>query len=210
MTGDGNSKGHDSRYCGSRKKQGEGTCTRPAGWGTNHPGWGCCKLHGGCTQTVAEGAAREQIKAAVVTYGLPVDIDPTEALLQEVRHTAGHVAWLRQRIAELEQEALIWNRAEEVEKTATEFPGIDVTSKAAPHVWIDLYHRERKHLIDVCKAAIAAGIEERRVRIAEAQGNLLADVIRGILSDLQLTPEQQARVPEVVPARLREMSTSAA
>lgn len=39
----------DRRYptCNARKRQGEGLCTRPAGWGTNHPGHGRCKLHGG-------------------------------------------------------------------------------------------------------------------------------------------------------------------
>lgn len=37
----------DSRYCGAKKRQGEGTCKRPAGWGTEHPGTGRCKLHGG-------------------------------------------------------------------------------------------------------------------------------------------------------------------
>lgn len=35
--------------CGAKKRTGEGTCTRPAGWGTDHVGTGRCKLHGGCT-----------------------------------------------------------------------------------------------------------------------------------------------------------------
>ncbi len=33
--------------CGAQKRQGEGVCTRPAGWGTDHAGYGSCKLHGG-------------------------------------------------------------------------------------------------------------------------------------------------------------------
>lgn len=34
--------------CGGLKRDGSGnTCTRPAGWGTDHPGVGKCKLHGG-------------------------------------------------------------------------------------------------------------------------------------------------------------------
>jgi|GEM_PF-3592948 len=33
--------------CGAKKKQGEGVCQQPAGWGTDHPGEGRCKLHGG-------------------------------------------------------------------------------------------------------------------------------------------------------------------
>lgn len=38
-----------SKHCGARKKQGPGLCARPAGWGTDHPGEGRCKLHGGAT-----------------------------------------------------------------------------------------------------------------------------------------------------------------
>lgn len=36
--------------CAAKKKQGEGICNRPAGWGTDHAGWGRCKLHGGVSQ----------------------------------------------------------------------------------------------------------------------------------------------------------------
>ncbi len=38
------------RICGAQRSQGGGApCTRPAGWGTTHPGEGSCKLHGGAT-----------------------------------------------------------------------------------------------------------------------------------------------------------------
>ena len=33
--------------CGAKRRQQEGACTRPAGWGTTHAGEGRCKLHGG-------------------------------------------------------------------------------------------------------------------------------------------------------------------
>ena len=39
-------------------------------------------------------------------------------------------------------------------------------------------------LVNYSKVAIAAGIEERRVQIAERQGQLLADAIRGVLAEL--------------------------
>lgn len=35
--------------CGAKKRQGDGACQRPAGWGTDHVGDGRCKLHGGST-----------------------------------------------------------------------------------------------------------------------------------------------------------------
>lgn len=37
-------------FCGARTRQG-GTCRKPAGWGTDHPGVGRCRLHGGATPT---------------------------------------------------------------------------------------------------------------------------------------------------------------
>lgn len=42
-----------THLCNSRKRQGEGYCTRPAGWGTAHVGQGRCKLHGGNGSTAS-------------------------------------------------------------------------------------------------------------------------------------------------------------
>ncbi len=37
--------------CGARNRSG-GNCAQPAGWGTDHVGFGKCKLHGGATPIV--------------------------------------------------------------------------------------------------------------------------------------------------------------
>jgi len=37
-----------ARVCGGKTRSGT-PCQQPAGWGTDHPGEGRCKLHGGCT-----------------------------------------------------------------------------------------------------------------------------------------------------------------
>lgn len=167
-------------------------------------GTGRCRMHLG--RKAKDVIAEDQARKAVVTFGLPRDISPTDALLEEVRYTAGHVAWLREQVQALEAADLVWGLTEEAHKGATEFPGTDRTEAAKPNVWLELYYRERKHLVDVTKAAIAAGIEERKVRLAEAQGSLVAQVIRAILADLSLTAEQQQRVPEVVPRHLRALA----
>lgn len=133
---------------------------------------------------------------AVATYGLPAGVDPHDALLEEVHRTAGHVRWIGDIIAELESEELIWGITEVANKHATEFPGTDVKQQAAPNVWLELYHRERAHLVKVAKAAIDAGIDERRVQLAEEQGRVIVDVLRATLTDLgvDVTPEVAATV----------------
>jgi len=145
-------------------------------------------------------------RRAVATYGLPREVDPAVALLEEVHRTAGHVAWLQEKVREFDEDDLVWGVVEEVDKGSGEFTGTDVTKASKPNVWLDLYRSERKHLTDVCKTALAAGIAERQVRLAEQQGALIGSVIQRILDDLGLTAEQRALVPSVVPRHLRAVS----
>lgn len=196
-----------------------------------------CRLHGGKSpRALAAAERRGQERAAreaVATYGLPVDVSPTEALLEEVRWTAGHVRWLRERVQELEQSQLVLGTVKAKTEAAGGFgitfggaecddedrvglidvgsmPASEVTQAAGPNVWLDLYDRERKHLVAVCAAALKAGVQERAIRLAEQQGELVAQAIRAILADLHLTAEQAARVGEVVPRHLRLLAGGAA
>ncbi len=165
-----------------------------------------CLRHG-VNPTVRKKADRKiqeaHLMKAVATYGLPIDIDPAEALLQEVRRTAGHVAWLAEKVQTLDPDALVWATTRTVDKQAPQYPGSDKTEAATINAWADLYTRERRHLAEVCTAALRAGVDERRVRLAEQQAALIADVIKRILGDLDLTPEQAAKVKDVVPRHLR-------
>lgn len=202
----------DSRYCGAKKKasRGGGFCRMTAGYGTPHPGVGPCKFHMGCTPAVVKSARNRYARLAVETYGLSREIDPRDALLEEVWRTAGAIDWIQHRIQEMDPDALVWGMTE----WKTGYQGDDSlsvkTESATLSVWVEMYQRERAHLVSVSKAAIGAGIEERRVRLAEQQGQLLGDAIRAILGDLNLTSDQQALVGTVVPARLRELSATAA
>ncbi len=169
-----------------------------------------CNTHGGSSPQAKAAAERRlktaQAERAVVTFGLPREIDPRDALLEEVYRAAGAVDWLHQQVRTLQTEDVVWGKSEEVEKGATEFTGTDTTYKAAVNLWVELWQRERAHLVKVAKEAINAGIEERKVRLAEQQGALLAGVIKNILGDLDLSPEQQAQVATVVPRHLRAVA----
>jgi hypothetical protein len=170
-------------------------------------------MHGGkAPQVRAEAARRGQqgaLHAAAVTFGLPVNVTPTQALLDEVQWTAGHVAWLRERIQELEQAQLTWGRTEYREGATDKGQEWKSVERAGANVLLDLYERERKHLVAVTTAALSAGIEERRVQLAEDQGRLVADVLRGALVALGHDPHDPD-VMRVVSTQLRALAGGAA
>lgn len=199
--------------CTATKRNGD----QCGSWAVN--GMKVCRMHGGASPQAKKAAARrlqEQAAAqAVATLGIPVETTPTEALLEEVKWTAGHVQWLRERVQEVEQDALVWGRKQEKTVTGEDadgepIPAIERTDAAGPSIWYELYTRERTHLVRVCAEAIKAGVEERRVRLAESQGELVAQVIRAILADLGLTSEQETLVATVVPRHLRLLAGGAA
>lgn len=140
-----------------------------------------CQTHGGgAKQVKAAAAARLEEQRAIqaqATYGLPREVDPHTALLEEVHRTAGHVAWLVMVIQSYEdQDALAFGKGTQILKGDSW--GSTPIRHAAPAVWLDLYARERRHLADVCKTAIACGIAERQVKLAEQHGEVIARVMK--------------------------------
>ena len=173
--------------CGARTRSG-GQCGRPAGWGTDHRGTGRCRLHGGATPNHQLAHQRDQARQAVETLGLPVDVDPHTALLDEVHRTAGHVDWLGEVVAQLDREQLVHGTTR-----AVRFPdgGRLVEARAGANVWVRLYQAERAHLVRVSKAAIDTGVAERQVALAEQQAAMLAQAVAAILVDVGLDPADE-------------------
>lgn len=163
-----------------------------------------CTAHGGrAPQTkkkAAERVAEHEAELAVALYGLPREVDPHTALLEELWRTAGHVAWLRQRVAELDGEEQMYGP---VGGGGESYP------RAEAHIWIRLYQEERKHLASVARDCVRAGIEERRVKIAEQQAELIARLISGLLSDLGIDPKS-AKARTVVRKHLSLVAGDAA
>lgn len=192
--------------CQKHTKHGAKQCRQPALAGVD-----ACRLHcGGIARAREKGKANLERKAAeqaVATYGLPRDIDPHTALLEEICRTAGHVDWLGRVVAELQQDDLVWGQHSTEYGIGPEGPIDKTTHQAGINVWVDLYQRERKHLVDVCKTAIACGIAERQVRIAEEQGRLIADILRAIIADpeLALEPARQEVARRVAARHLRAL-----
>jgi hypothetical protein len=146
-----------------------------------------------------------QAEQAVATYGLPRDVDPHTALLEEVHRAAGHVAWLALQVADLEREHVVHGITRTVQRPDG---SREIVAEATVNVWVLLYRDERDRLRRVCADAIRCGVEERRVRLEEDKAARLAEVVRNIIVDLghDLTDD---RVRQIVRRRLLEGSDAA-
>lgn len=191
--------GTDKPKCGATKKQTEGTCTRPAGWGTDHPGAGNCKLHGGRTPSGNKNAQTIQARRDVELFGAKRTIAPAEALLELVHWTAGEVDYWRSRVRELDEHELTWGT------TKVKEGGDDagVTDEAKPAIEYAMLIDASNRLEKYASSALKAGADAAMVQIARGQGALLAGVIQRILARLDLTEHQQGMVPRIVPEELR-------
>lgn len=170
-------------------------------------GFEVCRMHGGGTQGAKDKAAERLATMAaaqeVARLGLRIEVHPAEALLDLVHWTAGEVAYWRAQVVAIEDEggrrSLTWGVTKE--KSGGDDRG--TTQEAKPNIAYVMLERASDRLASYAAAALKAGVDERRVRLAESQGALVADVIKGILAALHLTPEQWQLVPTVVPAQLR-------
>lgn len=215
MTGEpksGSSRNPSGNICGAKKRSGDPCSAPPIKGGTR------CRRHGGASpqaqrkaaERVTEAKTRQRMDTAVKTLGLKTEnVDPAEALLEEIAWTHGHVQWLRSQVQALSTEELRWGTVDR-ESGIGPLGVIDkTTEKAAPNVLYSMYLTERQHLAKVSALALSAGIEERRVRMAEEQGQLAAMVVRRVLDRLKLSAEQLEQVPLVVASEFRALASAA-
>jgi hypothetical protein len=162
-----------------------------------------CRMHGGAAPQVrAAGQRREATAEFLRTFG-DVDgpqEDPAVVVSRLIRQASGHVAWLLERVQETEAEALVWGLTSQVDKGATEFPGVDSTYSAAVNGWVRLYGEERDRLLKMCDLAARMGVQERLVRLSEIQTEALFAILGRAFDALELTPAQRDRIPQIIRA----------
>jgi hypothetical protein len=201
---------HGHRACSAHRTHDGKPCSKP-----RLAGQEICGSHGGKTrQNLTAGKRRvteRKALAMAARWGVPVTISGTEAMIEQVHVWASIERFYRDRVNELTPEQMIWGRTKTVEgdvvvgngPTASLESANTTTEESKPNAWIILHEGASQNLVKFAAAAISAGIEERRVHLAEQQGALVADVIKRILDALHLTPQQLSLVPEVVPTALR-------
>lgn len=174
-----------------------------------------CHKHGGNARQVRAAAQRRLDAAAAANiladglaaaYGDNVpDIDPAEAMLSAVSWKYAEVVALRAQVAALEDKERVWGT------TRVKEGGDDrgTTQEATANIWWVMLRSAEEQLVKFAAAARAAKCDERRVRLAEEHGTMVAGVIKAILDRLDLTDAQRVLVGEVVPQELRALGGSA-
>jgi hypothetical protein len=168
--------------CSGTVKLPDGTRRRCKGWAIM--GLAVCAMHGGNTKAarakadrvMAEMEAKFLMKREATKLlkrlGGRLDIDPVDAIFECVQESAANVAVLRSYVEKLDIEvaddgAIVFPEKEiEWDKGGTYVP-------ARIHAIVDLYNQERDRLVKFSKFAIDAGLDERKVRVAESQAQEL-------------------------------------
>jgi hypothetical protein len=185
MTAGESPKGHDKRLCGARKRQGVGTCRRPAGWGTDHVGAGHCKLHGGSTRDQKMSATEEMARRELAQIGIaPVD-NPLSELAQV---TAEVVAWKNVMAAKVNDLSSLRYSTEGGEQLRSE---------------VALWERALDRCEKFLTAMARLDIDERLARVTERQAEQVSKALTAALAELGLSAEQQRDARTKVARHLR-------
>lgn len=214
--------GRDSSYaiCGARKRQSEGVCRRPAGWGTDHPGVGLCKLHGGNTRAHRERAQAEIIRREAARLGGARVVDPAQALLELVFEAAGNVEFYRDLVGQLstsdpslpggddEGGGVVSPQRGNLYGPLRHQSGVS-TGEAKRHVLVQMYDEERDRLKEYAATVVKVGLAERQVQVAELQAALVARVVMALLDDPEfgLSREQRELGRRLAGRHLRQLGS---
>lgn len=193
---------HDARKCKRHVDEEDGTL-RPCGnFPRRNSGLEVCDYHGGRTPNALRGAeqrlAAKRIEDARLSLGVPIDVSPTEAMLDLIREAAGNVVFYRARIQHLDQLVGPAPPLPPLASDDTTAPAAELHAaiagrvdpanwKAERHVLVRMYDDERDKLARWCKDARQMGVEEHRLELEQERGRQLAAVIEGTLTALLAT-----------------------
>ena len=188
--------------CGAKAKSTGKPCQRQAGAGTDHPGVGRCSRHGGSSPQAQLSGVVELGRRRAMVMGLPAPADPAEAILEMLALARGEVIYATEQIAALHDDQAVGPVTTITRRPLKEEKGaesLDITVEEiqhgppALHIWIRVRREAMDRVVQYSATALRAGVEERRIKLAEQQGQLLADVIRGVLADLGVDQHPDAR-----------------
>ena len=175
--------------CNAKGRSGR-RCARPAGWGTPHAGVGACKLHGGSMPNHIIKAQREIVKREAEQLGLSIEQDPATAIINLVWRCVGDLTFYSSKVAE-----------EELLQVEV---GPNGSKKLSAHPWTVLYHQAEDRLAQVSQAALRAGVEERKVRLAELDAQTIFTAIQSSLAQLGMNDSDMSRFRNIFAVELQK------
>ena len=217
---------HERRKCSARTTKGN-PCKR---WAIR--GGTVCATHGGrspqvkrkAKERLEEERVRRKIGQALAAENVPFE-DPLEGLMTEVARSGMAVRAYEELVRDLEAQPVVRildidrdvsDELEDMTTVPTLVPGGIIgpnhLGDLGAHPFVVLWSREREWHAKVCKMALEAGVAERQVRLAERQGELLAQTIEALLADpaLELTHAQRSIGRQVAARHLRSLPTGEA
>lgn len=178
-------------YCGAKKRQGEGDCKRPAGWGTPHVGFGHCKLHGGSTRDQSVAAAVEQAHQQIARLDLPPTDDPIREL---AKVTAQVVAW---------KDAM----AEQVNNlTSLRYESFGEGSGEQLRSEVALFERALDRCEKFLTAMAKLNIDDRLAKVTEKQAAMAEQALLATLGEMGMDLGQQSDACDRLHRHLRLVS----
>ena len=209
---------HNRLECTGNRNRGRGICHAPAIRGTSK-----CRTHAGKKTELAKAQGQAVITAWNAMGGAP-NIDYRMAVLGVLQMTwlrLGAYSELLRRQVAAEGDAIgaePFDPDEGDPKTsgligyrygAAGKDGRIYAQSEEVRALVALESAERDRVVKFAKTAHDMGISERLTSLAERWGDLVAGRITALLADLNLTPEQQARVPSLLNTHLGSIDVGA-
>lgn len=210
----------DKKHCGGKTRSG-GKCTQAKGWGTNHAGFGSCKLHGGMTES---GIKSAQLTAAVHLadlLGAPVATNPFDSIKRLEAEAAGYVEFFRREVERIDPDCHFVRPTSILRRPLNEGkegedPSIEVEEiTEAPmdlHIAIKAHEKAMENLRKISKTAFDVDLADRLARMQEQDSQMLVLLARGIVLGLghklddELVQKVVRKQLEAVDATAEEMS----
>lgn len=120
-------------------------------------------------------------------------VNPATAMQAVLRLVAGQLAYASEQVANLSDEELF----------VQAYSPDEAVVRMVPHHWLKLQREVIGDVAKYAKLCADAGIAERGQQLAEAQTDIVANLLEKVVGSLDLTPEQRAQLS---PAIRREMT----
>lgn len=203
---------HNRLECTKKRSRGRGPCHKLAIRGTC-----ACDMHSGTTRAIAaaQGEARIRISAfnpigdsGEKPVSAPVAV--MSILQMSYLRLASYSELLRQQIANSKTHVDNPSEVDEPETSgligfrygAAGKEGTVYVQTEEIRALVALEAAERDRIVRFAKTAHDMGISERMTQLAERWGDMVAEAVTSMLTALDLSPEQEARVPVLIQSHL--------